>query len=221
MKKLRDLYRHKNQTLNDAFDRIVVEIHLKKQKENYTSFLISGCEPGAGTTTIAINLAISMALAGWKTVLVDADMRKGADYKRLNEDTEKGLSEYLSGDGSKAEEIIYGTNYELLHYIPSGLAEKNAVSLLCSAQMQQLMKSLQEKYDYVIIDVPSINSAIDTTILAPKVDAVVLVTAQGDGEIKMVRKAKQELDKIGANILGIIVNKVEFSEYKREMKNYD
>lgn len=220
MKKLRDLYRHKNQILNDAFDRIVVEIHLSKQKNNYKSFLVSGCEPGVGTTTISINLAISMALSGWKTVLVDADMRKGTDYKRLNEDTEKGLSELLESD-IKASDILYSTNYDLLHYVPSGIADKNAVSLLCSVKMQEFMEMLNEKYDYIIFDFPSIHTAVDTNIIASNVDAVVLVTTQGTGDIKAVEKAKMKLDKIGANLLGIIVNKVEFSEYKREMKNYD
>ena len=72
----KEIYRSNNQTLNDAYDRIAAEIHIKKQKKDYKTFLVTGCESGVGSTTVVISLATSMALAGWKTALVDVDMRK-------------------------------------------------------------------------------------------------------------------------------------------------
>ena len=94
MKKL-DIYRNDNYVLNDAFDQAVMNIHILKKQHGYKSFVITGCETGDGSTTVAINLAAAFASAGYRTVLIDGDMRKKNRYKRLNENTSEGLSDYL------------------------------------------------------------------------------------------------------------------------------
>lgn len=220
MKKVMDLYQNSNKIQNDAFDRIVAEIHIKKQKENIKSFLICGCEPGVGTTTIAINLAIAMANSDWNTILLDADMRKNIEFKRLNDNAEAGLTDYLN-DLSTLEEATFETNYPHLKYVASGNFTNNAVSLLCSVKMKELLAKLSKEYDYVIIDAPSIASAVDASILATEANAVVLVTAQQQTHKKSIKEAKKQMDRVNANVQGIIVNKVSAAEYKRAMKNYD
>lgn len=216
----KELYRQKNPVVNDAFDRLAVEIHLKKQNFNYKSFMLCGCEPGVGTTTIGIDLAISMAAAGWKTLLIDCDMRKEASYKRLNENSEHGLYDYLNGKKSK-ESIITKTNNENLYYIPSGNGMGGQISLLCSARMQELMKNLKNEYDYIILDVPSLSSSADGLILAGQVDGVVLISAQNYSSIKNIANIKEKLEKANANILGIIANKVNKKEFKKYINYYD
>ena len=221
MRMLKDLYQSNNLTLKDAFDRVVAEIHIHKQKENFKSFILAGCEPGVGNTTMAINLAISMANSGWKTLLIDADMRKNKEHKRLNEEITVGLSDYLT-DVSNYSDILYSTNYHGLDFIGSGsCSEASVVSMLCSSSMKVLLEKAYQEYDYIIIDMPSLASAVDASIIAPQVDAVVLVTKQGSGKIKYINDAKIKMDKAGANILGIIVNKVSIYEYKRSIRNYD
>ena len=71
-----DIYKNENYILNDAFDQAVVNIHIQKEQNGYKTYTICGCEPGDGSTTVAINLAAALANSGWKTVLVDGDMRK-------------------------------------------------------------------------------------------------------------------------------------------------
>ncbi len=220
MKKLQDLYQNRNRIQNDAFDRIVAEIHIKKQQNNITSFLLCGCEPGVGTTTIAINLAIAMANSGWNTILLDVDMRKNVEDKRLNQNKESGLTDYLC-DMESLDECIFETNYQHLKYMASGNATENAVSLLCSVRMKELLARLSKEYDYVIIDAPSIPSAVDASIVATEVDAVVLITAQQKTRKKSIEQAKKQMDKVNANIQGIIVNKVTPDEYKHAMKSFD
>lgn len=220
MNKLLDFYRNSNQFVNDAYDRVIVEIHLKKQASGFKSFMFSGCEAGVGTTTLAISVAISMALSGWRTVLLDGDMRKGNQYKRLNYDIEVGLSDFLT-DEESYENIVYETNHENLHYIPGGYGAVNPVSLLCSSKTDELMRQLSKEYDYVIIDMPSVTSSVDANILAGKVDSTVLVAAHANTNKKSVRKAKEVLSKSGSNIMGIIVNKVEPSDYKHIMKDFN
>lgn len=220
MKKLLDIYRERNKTINDSYDQIIVNIHGKRRAKGYKSFLFCGSEPGVGVTTVAINVAVSMAISGWKTVLVDADMRKEADYKRLNEETESGLSDYLSKFAER-NEIFYETNWSLLSYIPSGKREESPVRQLCSNRMEQLLDELHEEYDCVILDMPAISAAADSWVMASKTDAVILVTSLGESSRTELKKAKMKLDSADANVLGVIVNKVDKQEYMRVVRNFD
>ena len=101
-----DIYTTQDYILNDAFDQAVVNIHIQKEQNGYKTYTVCGCEPGDGSTTVAINLAAALANSGWKTVLVDGDMRKKKGYKRLNEGASVGLSEYLTAQ-AQINDIIY------------------------------------------------------------------------------------------------------------------
>lgn len=219
-KMILDFYRSEDEMLNDAFDRLVVNIHIQKEMRNQKAFVITGCKPQVGTTTIAMNLAISMALSGWKTVLVDTDLRKQRERKRFSNKVGIGLSEYLCGDWSK-EEVLCDTNYELLKYVSCGNAEENPVRLLCSNRMNLLLEELEKEFDYVILDLPAIYTSADTNILISKSNAVILVAAQQSTTIPQIEEAKRMIDRIGGTLLGIILNKVEMREYHRYMKFSD
>ena len=84
MKKL-EIYKSDNYVLNDSFDQAVMNLHIMKKQNGYKSFVVCGCEAGNGATTVSINLAAALASSGYKTVLIDGDMRKKTKYKRLNE----------------------------------------------------------------------------------------------------------------------------------------
>lgn len=218
--KVLDIYRPKNETLNDAFDRLVVTIHHQNRMYNHKTFVLTGCEPMVGTTTISINVAISLALSGLKTILIDGDLRKDGKYKRLSDTVEQGLSDILRGNLDLASAIC-ATNYQTLDYLPSGTADDNPVGILYSPNLNKVIASLAGYYDFVIFDLPSANAAIDSNILASKVDAVILVAKQHSTTTMQIRNAKKELDKIAANLVGIVFNNVDASEYRRYMKNYD
>lgn len=220
METIKKIYKSENAMLSDAFDRTVAEIHIKKQQNGYKTFMITGCEPGVGTTTIAINLATSMAGAGWKTLLIDGDMRKRAGDKRLNEEINLGLSDYLNQKAELSQTII-STNIENMSYMSCGNSINNTISLICSAKLDEMFKVLKQDYDYIIVDMPAMTAAIDASVIATQTDATVLVTARGNATKKNIEDATEQLEKVNANILGIIVNRVEKDEYKRVMKDYD
>ena len=216
----KELYRQKNTKVTDAYDRLAVAIHLKNRQFCYKTFMICGTEPGTGTTTTSIELAISMANAGWRTVLVDCDMRKEVSFKRLGENGESGLYEYLKGDISE-KDLISLTNVENLDYISNGKGGEEQVSLLCSANLQELLDNLKKEYDYVILDVPAFTSSVDCSILAVQVDAVVLVAAQHNSSRSTIDKARKTFESDGANVLGVVVNRLDERTYKKVISNYD
>lgn len=221
MKSKINLYRCKDQVVNDAFDRAIVNIYVKKEKSGYKSYVLCGSEAGVGSTSVAVEMAIALSVAGWKTILVDGDLRKSKDYKRLNQSAKYGLSEYVR-EMAKQEDIIYETNWSSLDYIPCGFDDSESpVRTLCSVRMEKLMSDLREQYDYIIIDVPSINSSVDGQILASKADATILVAAVGTSKKKNLDDAKKKFEEAGANVIGVIENKVPIEEYKKYIKDFD
>lgn len=215
-----DIYRNRDYKLNDAFDQAVMNIHIQREKKGYKTFTVCGCEPGDGATTVAINLAAALAASGWKTVLVDGDMRKKNMFKRLNEETTLGLSNYLN-EQAALNEVIYETTTDMLFYIPCGDLINNPVRLLCSNKMDDVKKELAESFDYVIYDMPAMNTAMDANVVAVKSDACILVVASGETSKKGLNAAVNTLMQEEANLIGVIVNKTELDEYKRYRKDYD
>lgn len=219
MKKL-DIYRNNNYVLNDAFDQAVMNIHIQKEQKGYKSYTICSCEPQDGSTTVAINLAAALASSGWRTLLVDGDMRKKNTYKRLNETATVGLSNYLL-EQARLDEVIYETTTDCLFYVPCGDLIDNPVRLLCSNKMEEAQKTFAESYDYVIYDMPAIEAAMDANVIAAKSDACILVVAMGETSKKALASAANTLRDSGANLLGVIVNKAQMEEYRRYRKDYD
>ena len=219
MEKL-EIYKNENYVLNDAFDQAVMNLHILKKQNGYKSFVICGCETGDGTTTVAISMAAALADSGWKTVLIDGDMRKKNDYKRLNRNASKGLSDYLLKKAS-FDSIIYETTTDNLFYIPCGELIDNPVRLLCSGNMNIVKDKLSESFDYIIFDMPAVNAAMDAKVIAVNVDAVILVSAIGKTSKKALVEAANTLTDVKANLIGTIINKTDMEQYVSCHKDYD
>ena len=219
MKKL-EIYKNDNYVLNDAFDQAVMNIHILKKQHGYKSFVICGCEAGDGTTTVAINLAAALASSGYKTVLIDGDMRKKNRYKRLNENTTEGLSDYLM-DRIGLEKVLCETTTDNLIYIPCGELIDNPVRLLCSSKMDIVRKDLEEKYDFIIYDMPAVNAAMDAKVMSVNADATILVSAINSTTKNGLISAVNTLKEAGVNLIGTIVNKVDMEQYISSHADYD
>lgn len=219
MKKL-DIYRNDNYVLNDAFDQSVMNIHILKKQNGYKTFVLCGCEAGDGTTTVAINLAAALASSGYKTVLIDGDMRKKNRYKRLNENTTEGLSDYLM-DRIGLDKVIAETTTENLSYIPCGELIDNPVRLLCSNKMTTVRSELENTFDFIIYDMPAVNAAMDAKVMAVNADATILVSAINSTTKNGLITAANTLKEAGVNLIGTIVNKVDMEQYISSHADYD
>lgn len=220
-----NVYNHENRAVQDAYAMLTANIHLSGNDKSNKSLAITSCKPKVGKTSIAITLAITMARSGWKVLLVDGDMRRPIEGKRLGgnslgEDSLVGLSEYLSG-GYKLSDVLCQTNIENLSYLYSGENDKNPIGLLCSTRFEELNSKVKEEYDYIIFDTPSLSSVVDASLIAAKVDATLLVVELGETSINSLRPAKQQLEKVNANILGVVLNKVKKNDYKKFLGAFD
>lgn len=215
-----EIYKNDNYALNDAFDQAVMNIHIQKKQNGYKTFVICGCEAGDGATTVSINLAAAFAEAGWKTVLVDGDMRKKNRHKHLNEDVESGLSDYLMEE-MPLDKVICKTTTENLDYIACGELIDNPVRLLCSSKMVEVRDKLEKEYDLVIYDMPAVNASMDARVMAVNVDAVILVSSVGSTSKKGLVEAANSLAESKVNLIGTIVNKLDMKQYSSYREEYD
>ena len=160
---------------------------------------ISSVEAGEGKSTTSVNLAISFASVGLRTLLIDADTRNSvlSGTFKSNEPY-KGLSNFLSGNAD-LNETICQTDISGLDVIASGPVPPNPTSLLQNDNFRHLMEVARSRYDYVIIDTPPIGLVIDAVIVAHQADASLLVTAAGRIKSRVVlNKVDMTVDKYGS-----------------------
>lgn len=172
---------------------------------------VSSVEAGEGKSTTSVNIAISFASVGLRTLLIDADTRNSvlSGTFKSNEPY-KGLSNFLSGNATW-EETVCRTDITGLDVISSGPIPPNPTSLLQNENFTHLLDVARSQYDYVIIDTPPIGLVIDAVIVAHQADASLLVTAAGKIKRRFVTKAVEQLTQSGSQFLGVVLNKVDMT----------
>ena len=218
-----DLYENKDQMMNMAIDKIVVEIFNRRKKNSLAQTIaFTGCSPLCGVTSTCISIAIATANTQRKTLLIDCDVRKSIQYKKLNEKTTIGLANFLlKEDNLEMKDIVYQTNIENLSYIPCGIYGESPTRILCSPKMEELLASVREMYDCVILDFPSINIVPDVQIFFDKVDGIVLVSALGETKKAYIKDAKLRVKNYMEHYYGMIVNKIPHDQFRKLSNDYD
>lgn len=218
--KMFNVYDTDNQAVQDAYAMLTANIRISNDHKLLRTLGLTSCNPEEGKTSIAIGLAITMAHSGWKVLLVDADMRKPTACKRLNEGSQLGLSDFLA-DGIDLDDALSQTNITNLTYCSCGNDHPNPIGLLCSDCFEELMAKVTNNYDIVLFDTPALTSVVDGAIIASKVDANLLVVKMGLTSLTSLKRVKEQLEKLNANILGAVLNKVKKRDYKRYFGYYN
>lgn len=162
-----------------------------------------------GKSTLAVQLAASIADAGKRVVLVDADLRKSALLGRMRmRGKAVGLSHYLSGMVN-ADEMLYETDVKGFYIIFSGARVPNPAELLGGASFGKLISALKETFDYVIVDAAPLGQVIDAAVIAPQVDGVLMVVDTTNNSYKQEKRIKAQLEKSGGRVLGVVLNRVD------------
>ena len=164
-----------------------------------------------GKTSASINLGTTMANTGEKVLIVDGDLRCSRLHKSFGAQKENGLSDYLVGNIT-LEAAIKPTNIENLSLLTAGSTPPNPAELLHSGKMKAFMEEIKKRFDRVIIDAPPILTVTDASILANIVDGVIMLVRCGKVPIEVVLRAKQKLQGSKANILGVLLNNVDYGK---------
>jgi capsular exopolysaccharide synthesis family protein len=169
--------------------------------------MVTSAGPGEGKSTTITNLAVTYAQTERKVILIDADMRKPTAHHTFSLSNRWGLSSVLSKQ-CELEEAIQRTDVPSLSLLTSGVIPPNPAEMLGSKRMSELIEQLKNTYDMILIDTPPLLAVTDAQIVSTKSDGAVLVVDQGKVKREIAKKAVQNLQKVNARILGVVLNNV-------------
>jgi len=192
----------------EAYRTIRTAVFFGAPKDEARTILVTSPAPGDGKSTLTSNLAIAMAQAGRKVLILDADFRKPMQHRIFNVNHNNvGLSNIIAGITASGE-AIRPTEVEGLELLPCGRSVPNPSEMLNSDSFAQLLEILSDRYDRLIIDAPPIMPVTDAQILAAICDITLLVLRADKSTRKTSQQARDGLLSVGANILGALVNDV-------------
>lgn len=200
--------------ITEQYRTLRTNIQFSTIDEKVKTIIVTSAEPSAGKSMTAANLAIVYAQQGFKTLLVDADMRKPTVHYTFRMDNITGLSNALI-DNIQLEELAASFDVNNLSVISSGPLPPNPAELLGSKRFDQLLASAREVYDVIVIDTAPLLAVTDAQILSTKTDGVVIVARSGSTETEGLKHAIDLVSKVRGRLLGIVLNDVE-----KENDNY-
>jgi succinoglycan biosynthesis transport protein ExoP len=193
----------------EAYRFLVTDLLLTTSEEPAKAIMVATAKPAQGGTSTISNVAITMAQAGRRVVLVDADMRRPSLHKVFGLPNEVGLSTVLSGaNGYSLEDALQPTQIENLYLLTAGPKPDNPWQLLRSARMRELVEELKERYDFVFFDTPSAVVFADALAVASLVDGAIFVVRAHQAPAGSELQIKNLLNKANLRILGVVLNDV-------------
>ena len=172
-----------------------------------------------GKSETSFQLAISFAKLDKKVLYVDADMRKSVFTTRYQiKENVQGLSQYLSGQNT--EDIVYKTNIKNMDVVFAGPYAPNPAELLYENKLDEFIKKQRLQYDYIIIDAPPLANIVDAAVIGRCVDGAVIVVKSATVSQRMVKRVKDQIEKVNCKIIGAVLNGVEMKKNSYHYKYY-
>ena len=192
----------------EALNRLRVNVKFSG-KEIKTIMIISSV-PNEGKSHVAVYLWKILAEAGFKTVLVDCDLRKSVMKKEMSfrcDEEYQGLDYYLSGL-AEYDDVVHHTDIENGDIVPISNLLQNPSSLLEDARLGELFRALEGNYDYVIVDSPPLVSVSDGILIAQHCDGAILIVRSGETPRSLIRQSMNQLKQTDCRLLGTVLNGV-------------
>jgi len=203
-------------SVGQSYETLLSSLHLLDATETVRTILVTSARPEEGKTTILVNLALTVLLAGKKPLVIDVDLRRPSIHRLLGLENTRGVVDLLKGDLDvpgmiqpvEAEEKggVAGSK-RALGVITSGKASLVSLDATALARLRQPLNHLRGRYDLILLDSPPALAVSDALHLAPLVDGVVLVLSAGATLEKDARCAKERLEQAGGQILGGVLNR--------------
>ena len=202
-----------NYFIREAFNTLRANILFSGK--NVKVIIVTSCFAHEGKSSVSFDLCRNLAESGKKVLLVDADLRKSVMVSRYTKERGVyGLSQILSGQVDAAN-AVYHTNVEGLDIVFAGPYPPNPTELAGSAAFKEFLDGEREKYDYIIIDAPPLGLVIDAAVISSFCDGAVLVINIGHIKYRVAQGVKNQIEKSGCKVLGVVLNQV---DRKRSLK---
>ncbi|HTR42768.1 MAG TPA: polysaccharide biosynthesis tyrosine autokinase [Pseudomonadales bacterium] len=195
----------------EAYRVLRTNILFSRKDENFNSLVVISAGMGEGKSTTVLNLATVFAQAGQRTLVVDSDLRRPTLHKLLKLSNNAGLINFLLKQNT-LEEVIQTTAVPMLDFLASGKLPGGSMNILGSGQMKSLISELKQRYDFILFDSPPIMGLSDASVLASEIDMAVQIIQYRRYPQLMNIRAKQMVEKVGGNLVGIVLNNINMAQ---------
>lgn len=202
--------------ISEAYRVLRTNVQYSNIDKQIKTIVVTSSGPMEGKTTTAVNLAVTFAQAGNKVLLIDSDLRKPKIHRLFMLSNKKGLTNFLAVHDDYLN-YIHSSDVPNLEILTSGIIPPNPSELLASNSMKQFIQMVSGKYDMILMDAPPVGSVTDAAIISTFVDGTILVASSGRVEINALKRTKEILSKVNANIIGVVLNNLD----KNSMGNYN
>lgn len=199
---------HPRSPISEAYRALRTNIQFSTVDKPLRTLLVTSTNPLEGKTTTVANLGVVMAQAGLSVIVVDSDLRRPSLHQFFGVSRNLGLTNALLDKNPNPDGYLQETEVENLRMLASGPLPPNPSELLNSQRMRDLIEQLKGKVDVLLFDSPPILAVTDASILANQVDGVLLVVDAGTTRREVAQRGREQLDKVGANLLGAALNKL-------------
>lgn len=191
----------------EAYRTLRTNIHFSSLDKPIKTLLITSTGADEGKSTTLANLAVTTAQTGARVIVVDCDLRRPVQHKIFGLRNQSGLTTLMLGEG--LENLpLQDTMVPNLRLLSSGPLPPNPSELLGSRRLQEVIELLKGEAEFVLFDAPPIIAVTDAAVLATKMDGTLLVINAGKTKRDLARRAKGLLEKVNANVLGVVLNNV-------------
>ena len=212
---------------SESFRNVRTNLLFSSADEGGRSVVITSTGPGEGKSVVAANLAVALAQAGQRVLLVDADMRKPRVHTVFGRPQEPGLSNVLVGN-AKASEAVQATTVQGLWVMPAGVQPPNPAELLGSKRFKDFLASLAQHFDWVLIDTPPVMAVTDSSVVAHLASGVLFVVGAEMTNRHAAQRALEQLEQARGKFIGAVLNRVDLQHnsyyysqyYRREYSDY-
>ena len=194
--------------ISEAFRTLRTNLEFSSLDKPIRSMVVTSAAPEEGKSTTLANLAVTIAQAGKKVILVDCDLRRPSLNQIFGTRGAPGFTDMMRDDTLMQKPPLQDTSLSNLRLLVSGTIPPNPAELIASRRMSEVIAALQALADMVLFDAPPVIAVTDAAVLATKVDAVLLVVSAGKTKRDHAKKAKQLLEKVNAHLIGTVLNNV-------------
>lgn len=198
--------------VSEQFRTIRTNIQFSMIDETVRTIVVTSAGPTSGKSTIAANLSATFASEDKRVLLVDSDLRKPTVHKTFKVRNNDGLTTLLTDKQTDVEDVVYRTHTDGLYILTSGAIPPNPAELLSSKRMEEVKQQMLDYFDMIIFDMPPVLAVTDAQVMSTKTDGVLFIIPQGQASKEEVHKAKDMLEKVKANVLGAVLNRVDKSD---------
>lgn len=205
--------------ISEAYRVLRTNVQYSNIDKQLKTIVVTSSGPMEGKTTTVVNLAVTFAQAGSRVLLIDSDLRKPKIHGFFMLSKDKGLTNLIASHEDH-KRYINSSDISNLDILTCGTIPPNPSEVLGSNSMKQFIQKVSKEYDIILIDTPPVGLVTDAAIVSTYVDGTILVANSGHVEIESIKRAKELLDQVNANIIGVVLNKLDKKSGKNRFSDH-